>query len=58
MELTGGFEKSSFREVVRLLVMEWEDRDWTSGYMQDFQGFLPKEGWRNKMSGSQKDKLF
>lgn len=48
MELTGGFEKSSFREVVRVLVMEWENRDWTTGCMQDFQGCLPKKDGETK----------
>lgn len=48
MEVTGGFEKSSFREAVMVLVMEWENRDWTSGYMQDFQGFLPKRDGETK----------
>lgn len=48
MEVTGGLEKSSFRGVLRGW-LEWENRDWTSGYMQDFQGFLPKrDGEKNE----------
>lgn len=55
MEVTGGLEKNSFRDVVRVLVLEWKKRDWTSGYMKYFQGFLPKRNGK-KMSIDQRDK--
>lgn len=48
MEVTGGFEESSFRGVARVPVMEWGKRDRTSRYMQSFKNFAKKEKDREK----------
>lgn len=42
MEVTGGFEESSFKGVARVPVMEWGKRDRTSRYMQSFKNFAKK----------------
>lgn len=48
VEVTGGFEKSSFRGVVRVPVMERDKRDRTRGDMQSFKNFCKKEKDRER----------